>query len=156
MMTRLLALAVTALLAVGVPTSGFAVATFENFQICVSALDACNSPELSATPGANVSVNITGSYQVGVGAGAATFAIGPSATGVIPNVFGIDSTLDKIGLTNSLITYTGTGPVTLTIDYSFLFTPPSPTTFGVQMAGAFKRGTGTAMHSSVRWSFASP
>jgi hypothetical protein len=143
MITRLLALALVAPLAAGIPTSAFANATLQSFELCVSVLESCNSPGLSGGPSPNVSVNITGSYQVGGSAGP-TFTIGPSGAGVTPTVFGIDSTLDKIGLTNSLITYTGTGPVTLTIDYSFLFTPPTPTTFGVQMAGAFKRGTGTA------------
>jgi hypothetical protein len=141
MIRRLLTLAVVALVVAGAPAPGFATATFQFFELCVGT--SCNFLDVTPAPGANVSVNIAGTYTLGT----STFTIRPSGTSVTPTVFGIDSTLDRIGLTNAVIAYAGnTGPVNLTIDFGFAFTPaPTPTTYGVQMAGAFKRGTGTAL-----------
>ena len=98
------------------------------------------------TSGTKTSVNIAGPYAVGTH----TFTIGPYTSG-IPIIFGNDSSLDQVSLTNATITYTaGIGPVDLTITYAFVFPlPANSQTYGIQIGGTFKRSFVSAVGDTV-------
>jgi hypothetical protein len=153
MTIRLLALVVVALLVAGVPTSASAVAILDhlNFSDTAGALTPSSPIPGPVTVGSRTSVNVANTYTDPVGR---RFTIQTSRAGVNPTVFGDDSTLDQIGFTDALISFTrgiggsGTGaldPINLSIAYGFDFPlTANSQTYGIQIAGAFRRGFGLA------------
>lgn len=138
MTIRLVAPAFVAALIAGVPAPAFALATLDHFSI--NGVNRTASLPPATTVGTKRSVNVATTFTDASGH---VFTIQSSKAGVNPTIFGDDSSLDQVGLTDAFITYTqGAGPVSLSIDYGFTFPllAADSQTYGIQIAGAFKRG----------------
>jgi len=138
MTTRLFS-ALAAVLLASVPVPVFATAIFSDFFLEIGD-DLFRPTGLTGVPcGTGITcVNIaspTGGYHVGGN----TYTITPLSTGNA-RIFGTDSALDQISLTNSVITFTAGEPdVELRITYGFTFPlPANLQTYGLQAGGTFK------------------
>jgi hypothetical protein len=59
------------------------------------------------------------------------------------------SSLDKLGFTDALITYGGTGPADLLITYEATYSVVVPTFYAVSLQGSFSRGGSVAIGDSI-------
>ena len=94
------------------------------------------------TPGEVDIAGTYGSFKIGPCAGC------PTST---PRVFSVDGTsVDKLVLTDSLVTFTGTGTGTLIITFTGLYDSAGPTQYGDSLQGTFIRGASLASGDSVQ------
>jgi hypothetical protein len=155
MTNRLLALVLVAPLVAGVPTNASAVAILDHLIFSDTSGSLTTSTPIVTNPapvGTRTSINVANTYTDPVGR---VFTIQTAKAGVNPTIFGDDSTLDQIGFTDALITYLGRGnataaPVDLSIAYGFEFPViANSQTYGIQIAGAYKRGFGLATGDKI-------
>src|SRR5215813_14973900 len=108
--------ALAVVFAASAPALVSAAPTFDEFSLKSGSTVLNLSGLTPVSAGTVTSVNIAGTYSIGGN----TFTIAPLTTGNA-RIFGNDSALDQISLTNSAITLTGGAPSDLTITYGFIF-----------------------------------